>query len=209
MTRKRVALLLLALPCLALAALGAQAYPFARLELGLGLAAYAALGLWRPHLLLFVLPLWLALVNLAPWSGSIYREDYDLVLVVTLGVFLATGHYALKIRLTRAQWLFLGLLAISYMVSTARGLWPLPALDAIELSTYYSQWHAVRLAKGFFWAAALLPGLVSLLREDHMRARLSLAWGLAAAGAAMGVVAMWERGVFNAAIESGSVAAVV
>ena len=38
-----------------------------------------------------------------------YLEDYDLVLAVSLGVFLATGRYALKIRLTRAQWWFLGL----------------------------------------------------------------------------------------------------
>jgi hypothetical protein len=201
--------MLFALPCLALAAFALQSYPVARLELGLGLLAYAGLGLWRPHLLLFALPLWLALVNLAPWSGSMYREDYDLVLAVTLGVFLATGRYALKVRLTRAQWLFLGLLCMSYAVSTVRGLWPLPPLDAVELSTYYSHWHAVRLAKGFLWALLLLPGLVALLRDDHMRARLALAWGLAAAGGAMGLVAMWERGVFNAAIESGSISAVL
>jgi hypothetical protein len=209
MTRARIILLLLALPCLGVAGFALQSYPFARFELGLGLLAYAALGLWRPHLLLFALPLWLALVNLAPWSGSMYLEDYDLVLAVSLGVFLATGRYALKIRLTRAQWWFLGLLSLSYAVSTVRGLWPLPPLDAVELSTYYSHWHAVRLAKGFVWALLLLPGLVALLREDHKRARLTLAWGLAAAGGAMGVVAMWERGVFNAAIESGSVAVVL
>ncbi|OYY94294.1 MAG: hypothetical protein B7Y41_08220 [Hydrogenophilales bacterium 28-61-23] len=209
MTRGRLFLLLCALPCLSLAGFALQSYPFARFELGVGLLAYAALGLWRPHLLLFALPLWLALVNLAPWSGSMYLEDYDLVLAVSLGVFLATGRYALSIRLTPAQWLFLGLLSISYAVSTLRGLWPLPPLDAIELSTYYSNWHAVRLAKGFVWALLLLPGLVALLREDHVRARMTLAWGLAAAGAAMGLVAMWERGVVNTALESGSVAAVV
>lgn len=209
MTRGRSILFLGAVLCFALAGYVLQAYPFARVGLGIGLVAYAAVGLWRPHLLLFLLPLWLALVNLAPWSGRMYREDYDLVLAVTLGVFLATGRYALKVRLTRAQWLFLGLLSLSYMVSTVRGLWPLPPFDAIELSTYYSHWHAVRLAKGFVWALLLLPGLVALLREDQIRARATLTWGLAAAGGAMGVVAMWERGVFTAAIETGSVAAVV
>lgn len=208
MTRGRIVLMLLALPCMVLAFFALQAYPYARFELGLGLLAYAALGLWRPHLLLFALPLWLALVNLAPWSGSMYREDYDLVLAVTLGVFLATGRYALKIRLTRAEWIFLGLLSLSYAISTLRGLWPLPPLDVVELSTYYSHWHAVRLAKGYLWALLLLPGLVALLRDDHVRARRTLTWGLAAAGGAMGVVALWERGVVNAAIEAGSFAAV-
>jgi len=208
MSWSRIILWVLALACFALAGFALQAYPFARFELGIGLLLYAALGLWRPHLMLFVLPLWLALVNLAPWSGSMYREDYDLVLAVTLGVFLATGRYALKVRLTRSEWWFLGLLSLSYVISTLRGLWPLPPLDVVELSTYYSHWHALRLAKGYVWALLLLPGLVALLRDDHARARMTLAWGFAAAGGAMGVVAMWERGVFNAAIESASLAAV-
>ena len=209
MTRARILLLLGALPCLGFVAYALQVYPYAQFELGVGLLAYAALGLWRPHLLLFALPLWLALVNLAPWSGSMYLEDYDMVLAVTLGVFLASGRYALSVRLTPAQWLFLGLLTTSYAVSTLRGLLPLPPLDVVELSTYYSNWHAARLAKGFVWALLLLPALVALLREDHIRARMTLAWGLAAAGGAMGLVAMWERGVFNAALESGSISVVL
>jgi hypothetical protein len=67
----------------------------------------------------------------------------------------------------------------------------------------------VRLAKGFFWALLLLPGVVALLREDHVRSRLTLAWGMAAAGGMMGVVAMWERGVLNAVIEPGTITAVL
>lgn len=209
MTFSRIALSLLTLLCLAFVAWGVWVYPYARLELGLGLLAYAALGLWRPHLLLFALPVWLALVNLAPWSGSMYLEDYDLVLAATLAVFLSTGHYVFRIRLTCAHWSFLALLILSYLISTLRGLWPVPPLDGVELSTYYSHWHAVRLAKGFFWALLLLPALVALLRDRYMRARLILTWGLAVAGGAMGLVAMWERGVFNAALESGSLHAVL
>lgn len=200
---------LLGVAVLAATALGVAFYPYARLELGLGLLAYVGLGLWRPRLLLFLLPVWLALVNLAPWSGSMYREDYDLVLGATLGVLLARGMYALRIRLTRAQWLFLALLVASYLISIGRGLWPLPPLDPVELSTYYSRWHAVRLGKGFFWALFLFPGVVALLRGNHAYARANLAWGLATAGGAMGLVAMWERGVFNALLESGSLRAVL
>lgn len=209
MTRSRILLLLASVVCFVLAGFALLAYPFAQLELGIGLLAYAAVGLWRPRLLLFLLPLWLALVNLAPWSGSMYLEDYDLVLATTLGVFLATGSYALKIRLTPVQRGFLGLLILSYVVSTLRGLWPVPPVDVIELSTYYSNWHSVRLAKGFFWALLLLPGVVALLREDHVRARLTLAWGMAAAGGMMGLVAMWERGVLHAAVEPGTFTAVL
>jgi len=209
MTRSRIVLLLGSLVCFVLAGLALLTYPFAQFELGLGLLVYAAVGFWRPRLLLFLLPLWLAMVNLAPWSGSMYLEDYDLVLAVTLAVFMATDRYALTIRLTPVQRGFLGLLILSYVISTLRGLWPVPAVDVVELSTYYSNWHSLRLAKGFFWALLLLPGVVALLREDHARARLTLAWGMAAAGGAMGCVAMWERGVIHAAIEPGTFEAVL
>lgn len=194
---------LLAVLVLALAGVGLYHYPFAHLELALGLALYGLLGIWRPSLLLFLLPPWLALVNLAPWSGSLYLEDYDLVLAVTLGGLLAGGHYATRIRLTLGERIFLGLLTLSYCISLLRGLLPLPDWSPADFSSYYSQWNALRLSKGYFWALALFPGLVALLRLDQEKSRASLVWGLALAGGAMGVVAMWERGVFHALMESG------
>ncbi|MEW5770595.1 MAG: hypothetical protein AB1831_09560 [Pseudomonadota bacterium] len=184
--------------CLGATAGGVWLYPFARVELGLGLLAYAAIGYWRPTLLLLMLPPWLTLVNLAPWSGSLYLEDYDLVLGATLGVLLARGLYATRIRMTPAQKGFLGLLILSYLIALWRGLWPLPDWSPAELSTYYSRWHALRIGKGFFWALCLLPGLVALLRHDHRRTRHDMAWGLALAGLAIGLVALWERGVLYA-----------
>jgi len=188
---------LLALPVFAAALWGLAHYPFANVALGAGLAAYAALGLWRPTLMLFLTPPWLALVNLAPWSGSLYLEDYDLFLATTLGVLLVRGLYATRIRLSLGEWIFLGLLTLSYGISMARGLLPLPEWNPVELSSYYSQWNALRLAKGFFWALLLFPGLVALFRLDQSQARSSLVWGLALAGGLVGVVAMWERGVFQ------------
>lgn len=188
---------LLALPVFAAALWGLAHYPFANVALGAGLAAYAALGLWRPTLMLFLTPPWLALVNLAPWSGSLYLEDYDLFLATTLGVLLVRGLYATRIRLSLGEWIFLGLLTLSYGISMARGLLPLPEWNPVELSSYYSQWNALRLAKGFFWALLLFPGLVALFRLDQSQARSSLVWGLALAGGLVGVVAMWERGFFN------------
>ena len=188
----------LAVLLLALVALGVAAYPFARVELGIGLALFGAAVYWRPTSLGLLLPPWLTLVNLAPWSGSLYLEDYDLVLGMSVAVLLARGLYASTIRLTKLQWWMLGFLVCSYSISTMRGLWPIPAWDPVELSTYYSRWHALRLGKGFFWALLLLPGLVALLRFDHKRTRQDLAWGLALAGLAIGLVAMWERGVIAA-----------
>jgi hypothetical protein len=62
---------LLALPVFAAALWGLAHYPFANdVALGAGLAAYAALGLWRPTLMLFLTPPWLALINLAHGAAA-------------------------------------------------------------------------------------------------------------------------------------------
>lgn len=184
-------------------------YPTFQIELALGLACYAAFGAWRPSLMLFLLPLGLALVNLAPWSGSLFLEEFDLVLATTLGVLLGRGLYATRIRLTFGQWLFLGLLTLSYGVSIIKGLLPLPPLDPTELSSYYSNWNAMRLGKAYLWALMLLPGCVALLRQDQKLARSSFAWGLAMACGSLGIVAMWERGAFQALSEGRGVYAVL
>ncbi len=172
-------------------------YPFAQAWLGLALAAHALVGLWRPQLMLILLPLWLTLVNLSPWSGSVYLEDYDLVMGVTLAVFLARGLYAFNIRLTALEWLFLILLALSYSISLARGFLPFPGFDYAELANYRSHWNAVRIAKGFLWSLLLLPAVVALFRWRFEASRNALVWGLTLAGGAIGIVALWERGVFE------------
>lgn len=188
---------LAALPIAGAAGYGLFLYPFAQVWLGMALVAHALIGLWRPQLMLVLLPLWLTLVNLAPWSGSVYLEDYDLVMGVTLAVFLARGLYAFNIRLTALEWLFLILLTLSYSISLARGFLPFPGFDYAELANYRSHWNAVRIAKGFFWSLLLLPAVVALFRWRFEASRNALVWGLALAGGAIGVVAMWERGVFE------------
>ena len=104
---------MLAVFLIALVGLGLAHYPFGAFELGVGLIVYALLGFWRPTYLLLWLPLWLTLVNLAPWSGSLYLEDYDFVLAMTLAVLLARGLYVTQIRMGRWQWFFLGLLTLA------------------------------------------------------------------------------------------------
>lgn len=195
---------LLAMPVFFAAAWGIVVYPFARLELALGLAAYAIAVFWRPHLMLLVVPVWLALINLAPWSGSLYLDDYDLLLGVTLAVFLARGLYGMQARLTPAQWLSILLLALATLTGFARGFIPTPEWGHIEISSYYSHWNALRLAKGFFWALLLLPAISALLHSQRDKALTSLAWGLALAGAVVGIAAMWERHVFHAIAEAGT-----
>jgi hypothetical protein len=177
---------------------GVAAYPFARLELALALLVYAGLGIWRPYWMLFCVPVWLALVNLAPWSGSLYLEDYDLLLGTTLAVFLLRGLYGMRIQLMPLQWLAIGLLTLALLIAFVRGFFPFPAWDVLETSSLYSRWSALRLSKSLWWALLLLPALSAALHAYGDKARNSLIWGLALAGAVVGLAAMWERHVFSA-----------
>lgn len=177
---------------------GLAAYPLATLGLSLAMLAYAGLGIWRPCWMLFGVPVWLALVNLAPWSGSLYLEDYDLLLGTVLAVFLLRGLYNLRIQLSVFQWLAVGLLSGAMLVAFVRGGYPFPSWDVLETSSLYSRWSALRLSKSLWWALLLLPALSASLYAYGDKARHSLIWGLALAGAAVGVVAMWERNVFTA-----------
>jgi hypothetical protein len=183
---------------------GLYAYPYARPELGCGLMAVFILGVLRPWLLLFLIPVWLVLVNLAPWSGSLYLEDYDLLMGTSLASLLASHAYRLKGALSPLQWLAVSFLALSVVISFFRGFLPIPSWNPIELSTYYSHWNALCLAKGFFWALLLLPGITCLFHEYKERAQSSLTWGLAVAGGCAGIIAMWERGVFHVMSTTGS-----
>ncbi len=194
---------LLAMPVLFAAAWGVAAYPFARPELALGLLVYAVVAYWRPVVMLFAVPVWLAAINLAPWSGSLYLEDYDLFLGATLSVCLARGLYDPRLRLTPLQTAAVALLALATVTGFARGFFPVPEWSYIERSSYFSHWNALRQAKGFFWALLLLPALAALLRTRKDEAVTGLVWGLAAAGAVVGLAAMWERQVFLAVAEGG------
>lgn len=195
---------LLALPIFGAVAVGVAAYPVARLELAISLALYALLGLWRPVWMLLLIPLWLALVNLAPWSGSLHLEEYDLLLGITIMVAIARGQYRMTVALTPAQWGVIAVLTLSIGISFFRGFFPIPDWTPVELSTYYSRWNALRLSKSLLWAILLLPVLSALLHTHSEQARSKFMWGLALAGASVGLASMWERQVFHALAESGS-----
>ncbi|MBI5331623.1 MAG: hypothetical protein HZB71_13560 [Betaproteobacteria bacterium] len=192
------------LPVLAAVVGGLWLYPYAQGALAVGLTLCAAIGLWRPVWLLTLIPAWLALVNLAPWSGSVFLEDFDLALGAALFVFLARARYTLDLRMPAGRLIFLLLFLLSCIVSISRGLYPLPDWEPVELSSYYSRWSALRMGKSFLWALLLLPGVAALMREDRALALRHLVWGLALGGAAVGGIALWERGVFNAIVATDS-----
>lgn len=182
-----------------LALLGSYAYPFASATLILPLLVYAGLLLWRPQLWLLLFPPILALLNLAPWSGSFFLEEFDLFVLVTAACLLARGQYGSVWRMVSPiRLLLLVLFGLAWLVALVNGLWPLPALEADSFGSYYSHYNALRIAKPFAWALLLLPALAQGFRADPGRAKGYITGGLALAILGVGLVALWERGSLTA-----------
>ena len=173
-------------------------YPTSRILLGMGLAAYIAVGLRFPGAWLCLFPALLPVLNLASWSGRYFLEEFDLFLLATVSVALWQGLYDARRRaqLSAAGGLVVLAFASSMAIAVVTGAAPWDSLDANSFSSYYSPYNAFRVARGFFWAALLAPPLFGALEEDRERARRYLAAGIVAGLLAIGATVLWERGVF-------------
>ena len=189
----------------------AWSFPVAHEWLAAGLLAYLIL-LWRfPSAWLVVVPTLLPLLDLTPWSGRIFFNELDLVLLATVAGGLwakeggggAVGHPPGSaavpgggLAFSRGAWLLVGLLAVQQAVATAIGLLPLQPVDGNAFYSFYSHYNALRIGKGFFWALALLPMLGQAAARGVSLGRL---WSLGMLGglAAAVLSVVWERALFT------------
>ncbi len=169
-------------------------YPVAPLALAAALALYGT-ALWRwPRAWLLVIPALVPALDLVPWSGWFYWESVDFFLAVTLMVVLARPWRATTPSVLPGTALIL-LLALSQAVSTVIGLLPPAAIDANAFSSYYSPYNALRVAKGFFWALALVP-LARVTLNDRVAYRDFLIPGLILGFLGVMGALLYERQVF-------------
>jgi VanZ family protein len=182
--------------CLALAAAIAANYPLAPWVLGIALLLYA-LALWRwPALWLIVIPAALPAVDLTPWTGWTKVGEPDLFVLVTIGILAlrAPPRYT-DFRLEGLPAAALVLCLISYLLSIALGF-ALPGPEGGSDNEYLRPDNALRLAKGFFIALALLPFLRSRVRT-HGDTLVWLGTGMAAGLALVAVAVLTERVAFT------------
>ena len=183
---------------LALALIGGWFYPSAPLVLIAALLAYSVvLWVW-PFASLLVLPLVLPVLNLAPWSGRLLIEEFDLILLVTVALGCWHGFYGRKSFhiFHRPAVVLISLLTLSYLISLVIGLLPWQPFDANAWTSYLSHYNSLRIGRGFFWALALLPILLYAVAFDRETAFRLLTTGFIAGLVAVGIVVLWERGVF-------------
>lgn len=168
-------------------------YPLGRIPLGVALLAYGAALARHPTAWLLVVPALLPVLDLAPWTGRFFFDEFDGFVLVTLtvGLWRAAGQ-PLAASAGRVFWMLVAGFSVSFLVSAAIGLVPFQPPDANALTSPYSHYSALRLAKGLAFGAGL-----GVLMSSQAAAGHDLKWKLAAgmtlglAAAAVSVV--WER----------------
>ena len=177
-------------------------YPIGRWLLLAGLLVYSAALVRSPLIWLAVLPSMVPGLELAHWSGRLFLEDIDILFLFTVAWLAWCTPAAQAASLHRwplKVYVALVLLVVSYSASLIVGLMPLPNWHDPNLTaTFVSPANALREFKGFFWATLLSPFVVRAYREQPETARNMLVAGMVAGGMFTGVVALWERGVWQA-----------
>lgn len=179
---------------LAFAGVAIYSFPLWQGALLLGALAYmATLWLW-PLAWLVVVPAALPLLDLAPWSGRFFFDEFDLLMLVTAATLFLRGRRWPGLRPTPV-WPLLALCGASTLISMLLGLGSLPAFDANAFSNYWSNYNSLRVAKGFLWGALIFVWL-RLTRPESTKLANLLALGMGVGLLGVGLVGLWERWLF-------------
>lgn len=132
-------------------------FPRWQLSLAIGLVAYFLVLLRFRHAWLLLVPALLPTLDLAPWTGRFFFDEFDLLMLVTLATAVLHGrHKAAAPFVPRSLALMLSLFALLSALALFRGLTSLPPLDFNAVDNYLSPLNSLRVGKGFLWGFVLL-----------------------------------------------------
>lgn len=200
-----VLLRLLALVSLVILVLLLAHYPFWPLPATLASSAYIALLWWRPTLWLLVVPAMLPWLDLSVWTGWLYLDELDLLLLATAAV----GYWRLAPcpragKLPAAAIMLLGAVTLTTTIAAVRGLIPLPPLDLNAFASYNNHYNSLRVAKGLLWALILLPLLSRSVGPELSGLRTLLVPGMLLGLLCTALIQAWERSLFPGLINFSS-----
>lgn len=158
--------------------------------------------LWRfPAAWLVALPALLPVLDLAPWTGWFFLDEFDLVVLTTLAV----SYFRKSVQSRQSVWPasalpLLGAWAVLYLISLGKGLLPLAPLDDNAFSNYYSNYNSLRVAKGVIWAFLLLPLWRRTLLQ-YPRAKHYFGYGVLVGLSGVCGFALVERAVFSGLLD--------
>ena len=195
-------LIFIGLAAAALALFAAAQYPLGGIWMTAALLTYAVVLLRYPHAWLIVVGAALPLFDLAQDTGWFFFDEFDILILVTLAVGYTRYRPTTNALHLHGRLLF-SLVGLSFSIAALRGLLPLQTLDASAFSDYRSNYNALRIFKGFFWALALLPLLRQAYQEPPEADRLfALGTTLGLLGVAF--LALRERMLFASVFDFSS-----
>ena len=180
---------------LSLAVFGLYDFPRWQAGLALGFVLYLALLWLRPLAWLVVLPAAIPLLDLAPWTGRFFLDEFDLLMLATAGMLMLRPSGGPTLPSRPLFHTLAGLFLASCLVSGIIGLQALPPIDANAFASYWSGYNSVRLAKGFIWAGLFYVWIRRSGIERHELARL-LTYGMGLGLLGIGLVGAWEHHLF-------------
>lgn len=186
------------LPALIFAAYWAATFPTQPALLSLFLAACAVIIWHRPVLLFGILPAALPVLDLAPWSGRFYLDEFDLLVLISIaiGYTRIPAVPGAKRHTDTIMAMASSLVAISFAIGAVRGLTPWQTPDANAFTNYYSPFNALRIFKGVL-CAFLIYGLLRRLVAAGVNVERPFAWGVATGLCLTVAVVFWERMAFS------------
>jgi hypothetical protein len=172
--------------------------PVARAYVGAALLICFVVQLRFPSAWIFFLPALLPVFDLTLWSGRLYFNEFDLLVLTVVAAHFwqsPAGHRVPNLR--RWQQPVLAGLALWFLASAGIGFATLSKLPAGDSGAYYSDYNALRVAKTTMWALLLLAPLQWRLARDADKTKSLFILGAGAGLIAVGLATQWERGVFQ------------
>lgn len=180
-------------------------FPFHPLAGAALLLIYTGIIWARPHWIWFAIPAALPLLDLAPWSGRFYWDEFDYLLLVSVAVGWArTENLRGQTKPDRGWLLILAALALIYVFGTVRGAPSFAPPDLNSFSNYFSPFNGLRQAKGVF-AALLLALLWPRFYGKGQDPDAMLTKGMLCGLAGVALIVLWERISFPGLLEFSDV----
>lgn len=166
-------------------------------------AAVLVCARW-PAAWLTALPALLPVVGLAPWTGWLTFEEWDLLVLAAaaggyarLGLGRAADPPERAVRMPLLAYLFVLLYALALLAASWRGLNAAGGFAFGTFQGYREPMNSIRLAKSFFAALMVFPLWVSAHRQNPARASQQLADGMVLGLLGTSLACAWERSAFT------------
>ncbi|NMP33045.1 hypothetical protein HII17_15920 [Thalassotalea sp. M1531] len=180
-------------------------FPASKLFTYIAMVSVVALYLLKPYAWLTTLPIFIVLIDLAPWTGAFLFNEFDIYILMSIGVLYLRNAPLMKLGISIkiiVPLLFILLVIIN--IDWQGVVNYLLRNDALN-NPYYSEAYTLKVGKGFLYGFLLSLVFSHQVRENAYSTLSSLFWGGIVASILLFVIVLWERGTLAAIFQFNSI----